>query len=67
MQQFRKTLNFQAYCDRKSISGLRRTQLKVMLFQAPEAALKYLNPRNINGELVFDLQEMCVVGRPIVG
>ena len=67
MQQFRKTLNFQAYCDRKSISGLRRTQLKVMLFQAPEAALKYLNPRNIKGELVFDLQEMCVVGRPIVG
>ena len=67
LQQYRKTLNFSAYCDRKSISALRRIQLKVMLLQAPEAALIYLNPRNVDGEFVFDLQEILVVGRPIVG
>tara|TARA_B100000029_G_scaffold159998_1_gene155767 strand:- start:1369 stop:2139 length:771 start_codon:yes stop_codon:yes gene_type:complete len=67
MEQYKRTLSFSAYCDRKSISVQRRTQLKVMLFQAPEEALKYLNPRNINGDLVFDLQEVCVVGRTIVG
>ena len=66
LQQYRKTLNFRAYCDRKSISTLRRIQLKVMLLQAPEAALIYLNPRNVDGEFVFDLQEILVVGRPIV-
>ena len=66
LEHYKKTLSFRAYCDRKSISSQRRTQLEVMLFQAPEAALKYLNPRNINGELVFDLQEVCVVGRFVV-
>ena len=67
LPQYKKTLKFRTYCDRKFMSDFRRTQLKVMLLQAPKAALTYLNPRDINGELAFDLQEVCVVGRRIVG
>ena len=67
LQEYRKTLNFRAYCDRKAISAFRRTQLKVMLLQAPEAALAYLNPRNVDGEFVFDLQEVLIIGRLVSG
>ena len=66
-QEYRKTMNFHAYCDRKGISTLMRTQLKVMLLQAPESALEYLNPRNVDGEFVFDLQEILIVGQLIIG
>ena len=67
LHEYRKTVNFRAYCDRKAVSALRRTQLKVMLVHAPKAALASLKPRNVDGEFVFDLQETLIVGRLIVG
>ncbi len=62
-QQFRKPIDFGAYCDRMGVPERTRTRLRVMLLQAPAAARAALNPREVDGRMTFDLGELLIVGR----
>ncbi len=62
-QQFRKPIEFGAYCDRMGVPERTRTRLRVMLLQAPAAARAALNPRVVDGRMTFDLGELLIVGR----
>lgn len=62
-QQFRKPMDFDAYCDRMGVPASSRTRLRVMLVQAPEAARIALNPREVDRHMTFDLGEILIVGR----
>ncbi len=62
-QQFRKPMDFVAYCDRMGVPARSRTRLRVMLLQAPAEAHAVLNPREVDGRMTFDLGELLIVGR----
>lgn len=62
-QQFRKSMDFGAYCDRMGVPARSRTRLRVMLLQAPAEARAALNPREVDGRMTFDLGEILIVGR----
>jgi ubiquinone/menaquinone biosynthesis C-methylase UbiE len=62
-QQFRKSMDFGAYCDRMGVPARSRTRLRVMLLHAPAEARAMLNPREVDGRMTFDLGELLIVGR----
>lgn len=57
-----KTIDFEEWIGRVRVASDSRIRLQVMLKQAPEPVLAFLNPREIAGKLNFELSEGLILG-----
>lgn len=62
-QEFRKALDFDNWVTRMTVAPRTRTQLQVMLLQAPAAARAYLAPQQTGERLTFTLSELLIIGQ----
>jgi SAM-dependent methyltransferase len=64
---YRKSLDFEGFCDRLSVPAHTRQQLRVMLRQAPAEALAALEPKfhadPQAGPITFTLGEVLIIGQ----
>jgi hypothetical protein len=60
---YRKARDFDHWTDRVGLDEKLRTQLRVMLLQAPAPAREALAPGVVSGRLKFYLTEVLIVGR----
>ncbi len=56
-------IRFQPWVARMSVPELNRVQLRALLQHAPGLAREWLNPREEEGHLTFDLGKLLIVGR----
>lgn len=63
VEQSRMSLQFHGWVERMSVPEVNRRQLRALLHHAPGAARESLHPREEDGQLVFDLGKVLVIGR----
>lgn len=59
----RMAIRFQTWVARMSVPELNRGQLRALLQHTPGLAREWLNPREEEGNLTFDLEKLLIVGR----
>ncbi len=64
---YRKSIDFEGFCDRLSVPVHTRLQLRVMLRQAPAEALAAIEPKfhgdPQTGPITFSLSQVLIIGR----
>lgn len=65
-ETFRKTVDFDYWCDMLDVDEKRRDQLRVLLLQAPATAREVLAPQVVGGALKFHLTEVLVIAKRLM-